>query len=419
MRTLSHIVIWMGLWLLPSLLQGAATVSTAYYDLAVLNLVRDKGNVQLILLLKPNAEKALVRPERGTDDLVAKLELRVEARSPQNQAVLYEWRFRDQVRQAASQAGNQLLRVYPLRIDARKYDIHVEIKDLNAGRTYFEAMPFESRDSEAAWAVSDISLDFLKSFGPVSISQPLYGLHVETKPDTLRYQVELNAPFPEPLTVRAVLYVKQEAAQTLAGDAARWQVSHYITYEQRTDILQPQVGRNVVEGTFALSDASDGEYRLELAVFRDSLLLASTHRSFVLDWPQLSEIFGNLERAIAWMGWIASSGERARLLSFKESDQRIREFMAWWERWAGPGDGGARQAMKRYFSRIFYANTHFEEDQEGWKTDRGRVHVLYGSPDERETIPFPGTPVEVWVYKEWSLIRAFRKSDSGYQQLKI
>lgn len=54
-----------------------------------------------------------------------------------------------------------------------------------------------------------------------------------------------------------------------------------------------------------------------------------------------------------------------------------------------------------FFKRMNEANNQFKEDYNpGWKTDRGRMYVLYGPPSEIEHYPFEGDKrsYEVWKY---------------------
>lgn len=397
-------------------LKAAATVSTAYFDLAFLNLERPGGNVQFYLQLKPNVEKALLRPEPRTDDLVAQLELWVEARVPRTGQVIGEWRFRDQVRQAVGSQDNALLRAYPLSLPAGAYELHVQVRDRVSGRVYFESLPFESRDANPLPALSDIQFELLKSFGPVSLAQPLYGLHVENQPDTLRFSVELQAEKAAMLSVRAVLYFQQRGGQNRPGDASRMQVSTYATQQQHSEVFRVTPGDNRYEGSFALGDAPDGEYLLELSFFQDGVLRCSNSRSFILDWPRLREIFADLDAAIARMIWIASPAERQRLSQIQDADQQLREFLLWWERRAVEGKGGGTEAMKRYFSRVFEAEEAYAD---GWQNDRGRAMVLYGRPDFSEEIKLPGAELLVWIHRDWNLVHLFRKDGDDYHRLEI
>ena len=54
-----------------------------------------------------------------------------------------------------------------------------------------------------------------------------------------------------------------------------------------------------------------------------------------------------------------------------------------------------------YYARIEYANEHFSYAKTpGWKSDRGRVYILYGKPDQIDHYPSESNtlPYEVWFY---------------------
>jgi GWxTD domain-containing protein len=70
-----------------------------------------------------------------------------------------------------------------------------------------------------------------------------------------------------------------------------------------------------------------------------------------------------------------------------------------------------------YFDRIEQANELFRsEGREGWRTDRGRIYVLYGPPRERLSNPTASREcVEVWYYGnypvefyDWNCSGSFR-----------
>lgn len=55
----------------------------------------------------------------------------------------------------------------------------------------------------------------------------------------------------------------------------------------------------------------------------------------------------------------------------------------------------------KYLLRILEANKLFKESfKDGWRTDRGRIYIVYGKPDSREVFPFePNTKgYEIWTY---------------------
>lgn len=51
-----------------------------------------------------------------------------------------------------------------------------------------------------------------------------------------------------------------------------------------------------------------------------------------------------------------------------------------------------------YYNRIEEANRFFKSGgRPGWLQDRGRVYILFGPPDERQTNPMGGRPIDPYV----------------------
>ena len=56
-----------------------------------------------------------------------------------------------------------------------------------------------------------------------------------------------------------------------------------------------------------------------------------------------------------------------------------------------------------YMRRVEYANTNYKfMGREGYQTDRGRVYLTYGEPDQRDFFPNQPNlkPYEVWFYNQ-------------------
>jgi GWxTD domain-containing protein len=61
-----------------------------------------------------------------------------------------------------------------------------------------------------------------------------------------------------------------------------------------------------------------------------------------------------------------------------EKDRFIEQF---WER-KNPNPGSSTSAFKEeHYRRLAYANEHFTSNIPGWRTDRGRIYILWGKPD--------------------------------------
>lgn len=83
---------------------------------------------------------------------------------------------------------------------------------------------------------------------------------------------------------------------------------------------------------------------------------------------------------------------------FREMRQRqnVREAMEkFWIDCAGSKDR-AREMIRTYYNRVEESNEFFTSYLEGWKTDRGLIHIVYGKPN----IVYKGPNSETWIYGE-------------------
>lgn len=112
--------------------------------------------------------------------------------------------------------------------------------------------------------------------------------------------------------------------------------------------------------------------------------------------------------------WIITEEERAafkKLATDEEREQFIEQF--WLRRDPNP-DTIENEYREEYYQRIAYANQHFSSGIPGWKTDRGRIYIMFGKPDSIESHPSGGSyqrpfwegggststyPFEIWFYR--------------------
>ena len=113
--------------------------------------------------------------------------------------------------------------------------------------------------------------------------------------------------------------------------------------------------------------------------------------------------------------WIITPQERATFEKLTTDEQRDQFIVAFWER-RNPAPGSAENKFKvEHYRRIAYSNAHFaftssKKSEPGWKTDRGRIYIVYGPPDSIDSHPSSGYKLasgakatidayEVWSYR--------------------
>jgi len=112
--------------------------------------------------------------------------------------------------------------------------------------------------------------------------------------------------------------------------------------------------------------------------------------------PELKRVYKDwLEKDVAY---IITDEERKAFKKLETDDERERFIEEFWRRRDPDPDTDENEYREEYYERIAYANEHFASGIPGWKTDRGRIYIMYGKPDEKESHP-AGGPYERESYE--------------------
>ena len=91
------------------------------------------------------------------------------------------------------------------------------------------------------------------------------------------------------------------------------------------------------------------------------------------------------------VSYIITDEERAAFKQLSNDEERDNFIEAFWARRDPTPDTPENEFKEEHYRRIAYANEHFAAGIPGWKTDRGRMYVMYGPADEIESHPSGGT----------------------------
>jgi GWxTD domain-containing protein len=128
--------------------------------------------------------------------------------------------------------------------------------------------------------------------------------------------------------------------------------------------------------------------------------------------PELKKAYKDwLEKDVLY---IITDEERKAFKKLQTDEERERFIEEFWRRRDPDPDTDENEFKEEYYERVAYANEHFASGIPGWKSDRGRIWIMYGKPDERETHPMGGQydrpategggststyPFETWFYR--------------------
>jgi GWxTD domain-containing protein len=112
--------------------------------------------------------------------------------------------------------------------------------------------------------------------------------------------------------------------------------------------------------------------------------------------------------------YIITDEEKATFKRLTTDDEREQFIEQFWLRRDPTPDTVENEFKEEHYRRIAYANEHYASGIPGWKTDRGRIYIIYGPPDENESHPSGGAyerpmsegggqtstyPFEQWRYR--------------------
>lgn len=128
--------------------------------------------------------------------------------------------------------------------------------------------------------------------------------------------------------------------------------------------------------------------------------------------PELKKVYKDwLSEDVAY---IITDEERKAFKKLATDEEREQYIEAFWRRRDPDPDTDENEYKEEYYERVAYANEHFASGIPGWKSDRGRIYIMFGKPDEKESHPSGGSyqresyegggststfPFEKWFYR--------------------
>jgi GWxTD domain-containing protein len=182
-------------------------------------------------------------------------------------------------------------------------------------------------------------------------------------------------------------------------------VVHRLTRKDGAKIAEATVasvgrGRVVHHERLPADSLPNGRYVLTVEVRNSAGKVAASRSKELEIWHSSFRLSGDVSRAVAMLAYVASASEIDR---FEKADQDERKRL-WDEFWLerDPTPGTPRnEFLEEHERRFTYACEHFAVPlTEGWKTDRGRIYIVYGQPDQTDSYPFEAgrKATEVWYY---------------------
>lgn len=285
-------------------------------------------------------------------------------------------------------------------LDPRTHSVRVDLEDMNARKRGL--IYLITKQHRRGTTQGDLLLPPFKA-GSFGLSDLQFAWQVDRRPTEPHFEKRGFDVVPNPGRAYGLyqdtLSAYYEVYDPLAGGGAmvaRAQIrdDQGRAMGESVDTLAAPYLPGIWIGTprLPVSKLPPGTYDLALSVqSTDGRRQAAMSRPFNVIWSDLS--WGRAEQDIL---------DEARTLLSEEEYDRFRELQAgdretylanFWTA-HDPSPTTARNELREVFlQRVEYANRNFREFEKGMRSDRGRVYVRFGPPDEitREVLPTPGT----------------------------
>ena len=197
------------------------------------------------------------------------------------------------------------------------------------------------------------------------------------------------------------------------GDAYQYALALAALEETRWGASEPALaatGGNLVKRIHRLLYPMNKTNSTLTPLLSVGLLMMATSVALIAWQEKAPPVLAQVTQQSPYVKWlneevvyIITDPERAAFQQLTTDDERSQFIQQFWLR-RDPTPGTPENEFKEeHYRRIAYANDHFstQTGMAGWKTDRGRIYIHFGPPDELETHPAGDRPFpfERWRYR--------------------
>ncbi|HXG37537.1 MAG TPA: GWxTD domain-containing protein [Bacteroidota bacterium] len=352
-------------------------------------------------------------PER----FLAKGELMVELRNSQDIAVAREIRQIRIIRQSQPQEKEQLPDVqgaFSFKVPEGEYTVIFSLDDRESGRSFLD------RNKKVTTKKAELQL--------LELSYPMFALlqHVDAQEHKTQiipfnrgtdvsfggqggFVYQLYLPDSHPLQVQWKIQRQRGPLMdwfpSFSGDSYTLMNGFLVLEKQEQEVLysvqqNAPPGWKVLYVTLPIEKLEPGGYRLDIEI-SSGQVKSSKQYNFQVQWLNRPSSLMNVQLAIDALRHIATEEQLSKMQT-GSMERNIKAFYEFWRTKDPDTTTAYNEVLVEYYRRVDEAVSRFStlSGQDGYRTDRGRIFILYGTPTRIEKYLPPGeVPREVWIYE--------------------
>ena len=150
---------------------------------------------------------------------------------------------------------------------------------------------------------------------------------------------------------------------------------------------------------------SQGDNNITVKITAGKQTAIATKKVVFISEGEAFTIGRSLPQMIEEMSYIAN-GDDLKKMRDAEGAEKEKLFQEFWDKRNPIPNSPENPLENEFFKRVDVANQHFSfAKTPGWKTDRGRVYIMYGAPDsiDKGTSSSGVGNYEIWYYNDLQL----------------
>ena len=357
-----------------------------------LNFLPDEGaNTRVDIFIQvPYAEIQFVRISAG---FTASYSVTVSVFDEEKEKLLTEKSWREKIEtpdfEQTTSKSNYNLSLKSFYLNPGKYFIKTAVEDEDSKNKYSSENIFTVKDFSGNFSVSDIMLIARqRQVEGSSKILPNISRNINAQKEGIPLFFEIYSEYPQDVEIEFQIKDKEE------------NVVYKDTLNKDIDSGRTQIIHTIEDISLDL-----GNYILNVNVF-DSTKEESinVNKTFISRWIGIPSTINDLDKAISQLVYIATPGELNYIEDASVQSEKISRYLEFWKKKDPTPNTEENEIFNEYYRRVAYANSNFTHYVEGWRSDRGMVFIILGSPSNVDRHPFDleSKPYEVWQYYEFN-----------------
>lgn len=279
-----------------------------------------------------------------------------------------------------------------IAVPAGEYDLVVTVRDRNAEKASRASREIEVPGYDGVALGDPVPLKIVRGEGADAefVVHPTH--FYATAPSTIEFLASgVVAPGSGPYRLSARLVPRETDRSGRDRTVPEWSV----------EVSPDSTGVVRAFGALENDEARFGEYALELQLADGSGAVVAARESPLLIAGSSGWIIDNWDDALKLIQYEAVRREMEILEDIEDPERRIDAWNCFWDIRDPAPTTATNEAMQAYFQRLQIANQRWTSTlRKGYLSDRGRVFITLGPPDDIEQRPMPrqSEPFEVWTY---------------------